>query len=168
MRVAPMQIRFSKGKRADRPDVLTCLRADGSSTWMHERPGFVYHDLAHYAVETSLGYRYGFFGLVRSGWELSSADFGRDPVTKQRFPWPDPSGAPMEPVEYVVSLLQRERGGWGVTQDDFHDAMKLYVGDSRPQVPEERLAAARQLVRDLYARWEAVPPGEALDLTFAV
>jgi hypothetical protein len=163
-----MLIRFTRGKRADRPDVLTCLREDGSSSWMHERPSFVYHDLAHYAAETTFGYRYGFFGLVRSGWELSSADFGRDPITKQRFPWPDPTGAPLEPVEYVVSLLQREHRSQGVTEDDFHDAMKMYVGDSRPRIPEERLTAARQTLCDLYARWEHVPPGGTLELTFSV
>ena len=163
-----MRVRFAKAKRPDKPDVLTCLREDGSSTWMHERPGFVYHDLAHYAAETAFGYRFGFFGLVRSGWDLSSADFGRDPVTHERFPWPDPTGAPVEPVEYVVSLLQRERGGYGVTQDDFHDAMRLYVGDSHPPIPDDRLAAARQALRDLYTRWDEVPPGESLELTFSV
>ncbi len=163
-----MLVRFAKAKRSDKPDILTCVRDDGTSTWMHERPGFVYHDLAHYAAETSFGYRYGFFGLVRSGWDLSSADFGRDPVTKQRYPWPDPTGAPQEPVEYVVSLLQRERGGYGVTQDDFHDAMRLYVGNSRPPIPNDRLAAARVALRALYAHWDQVLPGESLELTFSV
>lgn len=76
-----MLIRFTKAKRADKPDVLTCVRDDGSTTWMHERPGFVLHDLAHYAAEITFGYRLGFFGLVASGWELSNSDFGRDPKT---------------------------------------------------------------------------------------
>jgi hypothetical protein len=163
-----MLVRFSKAKRPGKPDVLTCVRDDGSTTWMHERPGFVYHDLAHYAAETAFGYRYGFFGLVRSGWALSSADFGRDPVTKQRYPWPDPSGAPQEPVEYVVSLLQRELGGQGTQEDQFHDAMRLYVGNAAPLIPEERLTAARRRLRDLYEKWTQVPPGEALELTFSL
>jgi hypothetical protein len=153
-----MLVRFSKGKRADRPDALTCVRDDGTTTWMRERPGFVAHDLAHYAVETTFGYRYGFFGLVRSGWELSSSDFGRDPVTKARLPWPDPTGAPPEPVEYVVSLLQREERGNGITPDDFHEAMRMYVGDSQPPNPEERLAPARRTLRELYERWGRCHP----------
>ena len=135
---------------------------------MHERPGFVYHDLAHYAVETNFGYRYGFFGLVRSGWELSAEHFGRDPRTKQPLPWPDTSGAPLEPVEYVVSLLQREYARNGITPDDFHEAMKMYVGEKRAAIPEDRLEAARRRLRELYAEWESVPPGEALQLEFAV
>lgn len=165
----PMLIRFSKGRRADKPDVLTCVREDGSTTWMHERPGFVYHDLAHYAVETTFGYRYGFFGLVRSGGDVSGSDFGRDPVTKERLPWPDASGAPMEPVEYVVSWIQREQlGPAGISPDDFHEALRMYVGNNRPPIPEERLATARRTLRELYGRWESVPPGEALELTFAI
>ena len=77
-----MFIRFTKGRRTD---VLTCTRDDGTVTWTHERPGFVLHDLAHYAVEAELGYALGFYGLVAHGWDLSSSDFWRDPKTKERY-----------------------------------------------------------------------------------
>ena len=163
-----MLIRFAKAKRPDKSDVLTCVREDGSSTWMHERPGFVNHDLAHYTAETTFGYRYGFFGLVRSGWELSTEHFGRDPKTLAPLPWPDASGAPVEPVEYVVSLLQHENAERGFTPDDFHEAMKLYVGKEKPPIPEDLLAEARRRLRALYAEWDRVPAGEGLVLTFAV
>ena len=164
-----MLIRFTKAKRFDKRDILTCVRDDGSITWMRERPGFVYHDLAHYAVETKFGYRYGFFGLVRSGWELHLQSFGRDPVTKKPLPWPDKSGAPMEPVEYVVSLLQREYKHQGIAPEDFHEALKMYVGEKRAAaIPQERLEAARRRLRDLYAEWERVPASEALELEFAI
>jgi hypothetical protein len=159
-----MRIRFTRAKRVDKTDVLTCVRDDGSVTWMHERAGFVQHDLAHYAVETTFGYRLGFYGLVASGWELSSSDFGRDPVTHQPLPWPDPT-INVEPVEYVVSLLQREGNG-GIAPHEFHQAMALYVGDVPPVFTDDRLAAARRRLRDLYQQWEAVPAGGALDLEF--
>ena len=87
-----MLIRFTRGKKGD---VLTCVREDGTTTWMRERPGFVAHDLAHYAVETEFGYDTGFFGLVAHGWELGTADFGRDPRSKERYPWP---GGEQQPV----------------------------------------------------------------------
>jgi len=174
-----MLVRFTRAKRPDNPDVLTCVRQDGSSCWMHERPGFVYHDLAHYAAETAFGYAYGFFGLVRSGWDLSAADFGRDPVTKERYPWPDPSGVPVEPVEYVVSLLQREARGHMVEDEtvsaslaetalDFYDAMRVYTGDTAPRLPEHQLSAARERLRQLYTQWEQVAPSGCLELTFTV
>ena len=65
-------------------------------------------------------------------------------------------------------LLQRKRGGQGIHAGDFHDAMRLYVGDNAPPIPEERLATARLRLRDLYEQWAQLPPGETLELTFAI
>jgi hypothetical protein len=159
-----MLIRFTKAKKLRKPDVLTCVRDNGSSTWMRERHGFVWHDLAHYAAETTFGYRLGFFGLVAAGWELSSESFGRDPRTRQPLPWPDPAIS-VEPVEYVVSLLQREVAGMA-DPHEFHDALALYVGDVPPVFTGDRLDAARRRLRGLHRQWEAVAAGESLELTF--
>ena len=82
--------------------------------------------------DTALGYRYGLFGLVRSGWDLSAADFGRNPVTKDRHLWPDPRGAPVEQVEYVVSLLQREARDL-IVQDATSLTQRLPVMLPRPR-----------------------------------
>lgn len=52
--------------RADGAGVLRCTRRDGSVTWQKQEKHaahFAPHDLTHYAVETALGYRRGFFGL---------------------------------------------------------------------------------------------------------
>lgn len=154
-----MIIRFSKGKKGD---VITCVRDDGSTTWMHERPGFAYHDLAHYAIETTFDYDWGLYGLVAHGWELSTADFGRDPKTRERYPWP---GGPMEPVEYVVSLYQR-RFADVQTPHEIREAMVIYCGAVPPQFTDERIEAARSAMDDLYRRWDEVPAGGALELRF--
>ena len=73
----------------------------------------------------------------------------------------------MEPVEYVVSLLQRELGGL-FQEHEFHAAMDLYVGDVPPVFTEERLGAARSRLRDLHGQWAAVPAGGRLELTFRI
>ena len=157
-----MRIRFTKAKRPGKPDVLTCVRDDGSSTWMHERPGFVWHDLVHYAVETTLGYRVGFFGLVASGWELQA--FGHDPATGERLALP---GVPEAPVESVVSLFQQERAGL-IAPADFRAALALSCPAVAPTLTDERRAAVRRRIEELFGRWHAVPPGEVLELPFAV
>src|SRR5688572_21044751 len=61
-----------------RPDgraVLRVVRADGSSTWqVHDGPQaafFPFHDLTHLAVETVLGTRDGFYGLLADGWDIA-------------------------------------------------------------------------------------------------
>jgi hypothetical protein len=154
-------IRFTRPRKPGKPDGLTWVRDDGSSTWLRERPGFVHHDLAHYAVETGFGYRLGFFGLVVHGW-----DFGHmgtiDPATGKTRPLPAPPVAPG--VEYVVSLLQRERAGT-LRPGEFRDALALY-GPVPPHFTEERIAAVRRAVEDLCRRWDEVPAGGSLELAF--
>ncbi len=155
-----MLVRFTRGKRND---VLTCRRDDGTITWMAERPEFVAHDLGHYAVETVFGYRLGFFGLVAQGWDLSTTDFGRDPRTKARYPWPD--GA-QEPVEYVVSLIQRGPQAGICTADALREALRLYWGRVPDGFDDGRIARARREVARLEGLWAAVPAGGTLELEF--
>jgi hypothetical protein len=60
-------------KRANGAGVLRCTRQDGSVTWQKQTKHaahFALHDLTHYAVETALGYRRGFFGLIAEGWDV--------------------------------------------------------------------------------------------------
>lgn len=67
-----MRIRITR--RADASSTLVCVRADGSECWQkHEKrqaAHFPFHDLTHYAVETTLGTQRAFFGLVAAGWEF--------------------------------------------------------------------------------------------------
>src|SRR6059058_3092224 len=75
-----MLIRFKR--HPDGSASLTCVRGDGTSTWQRQQGqlGLVFppHDLTHYAVETTLGYRHGFYGLIEDGWNIE--DFAK--------PWP--------------------------------------------------------------------------------
>src|SRR3989475_12063198 len=79
-RAPPMLIRIKK--KTDGSAALSCVRDDGSVTWQRQEGiqgrFFPLHDLTHYAVETVLGHRRGFYGLVAAGWDLT--DFGQ--------PWP--------------------------------------------------------------------------------
>ncbi|HEY5060709.1 MAG TPA: hypothetical protein VII52_04185, partial [Gemmatimonadaceae bacterium] len=64
-------------KKSDGSAALSCIRADGTTTWQQQNGKlgrfFPLHDLTHYAVESVLGFRNAFYGLVASGWDL--ADF---------------------------------------------------------------------------------------------
>ena len=61
-----MVIYFKKGKHRwkRKPHTLTCVRDDGSVTWTHLPRGIVQHDFAHYVIETTLGLKNAFLGLV--------------------------------------------------------------------------------------------------------
>src|SRR6202165_426810 len=87
-------IRIKKGR--DGRTALSCTRADGTTTWQRQEGAqatfFPKHDLTHYAVETALGHREGFYGLVSAGWDF--AVFGG--------PWPR-GRVPLE--EWIVGII---------------------------------------------------------------
>lgn len=97
-------IRFTK--RPDGAVVLKCVRADGSTTWQrvddNHAAFFPLHDLTHYAVETELAFRRGFFGLLAEGWDIAetTGKTGRGPLPNEALE-----------VEYLVSAFAAERAG---------------------------------------------------------
>ena len=151
---------------------LTCVRRDGSTTWQRQRGSsaafFPRHDLTHYAVESVLGYRRGFYGLLAEGWNIG--DFGA--------PWPrGPIPADADPAEIIVGLLDAERastagGGAPWTAAELSEQVAIFYDaralDARPPVvTDEQLAAIRTLLAELFARWDTLAPGESLQLQLA-
>lgn len=155
-------------KRRDGSIVTRLEREDGTATWQRkDGPNarfFAFHDLEHYAVETSLRYRRGFYGLVLEGWDL--ADFGS--------PWPrGPLPADAEPVELVVGLLARERADReSFAAGDFNAHIAQYYAEHHltgpPSFDDETLERLRAGIRQVHARWDALPAGETLELDFVV
>jgi hypothetical protein len=153
-------------KNADGRTSLTCTRADGSTTWQTLNEGqarfFPRHDLTHYAVETALGHRKGFYGLVESGWELT--DFGH--------PWPR-GKIPIEAslTEMIVGFMDLERGtGDPARADDINARLSEFCAENGATPPdeirEEDLGRIRGMRAELFERWEAVESGSALELPF--
>lgn len=153
-------------KNADGRSSLSCTRADGSTTWQSMKNAqaafFPRHDLTHYAVETVLRHRKGFYGLVASGWDLS--DFGT--------PWPR-GPIPSESVlsEMIVGFLDLERAsGEFARATDVNERLEQFCAENQLDNPailtDDDLSAVRQKRGELFAKWEAVEPGSALELVF--
>ena len=142
-------------KKTDGSAALSCIRPDGSGTWQRQDGAqgrfFPLHDLTHYAVETVLDLR-GFYSLVAEGWDLS--DFGN--------PWPrGPLPPEAHTVEQIVGFLDTERASgreWPAT--DLRRATPHAISN-------DDLRQVREARSDLFARWDAVRPGETLELHFA-
>jgi len=153
-------------KKSDGSAVLSCVRADGSVTWQRQegRQGafFPLHDLTHYAVETVLSHRRGFFGLVAEGWDLT--DFGS--------PWPrGPLPADMDPSEAIVGHMDFERHqGRYVTAAELTaaGAGRSVVANLVRQLTDADLGALRTRRAELFELWKALPTGETLELPFDV
>src|SRR5436190_8612122 len=116
----PITIRIKKNP--DGRTSLSCTRADGTTTWQRQQGGqaafFPRHDLTHYAVETVLGHRHGFYGLVADGWDLT--DFGS--------PWPR-GRIPSEAVlsEMIVGFLDLERASGELARaEDVNDRLQEF------------------------------------------
>lgn len=152
---------------------LACTRPDGTTTWQRQTGQlahfFPQHDLTHYAVETTLGFRRGFYGLIADGWDIG--DFAA--------PWPR---GPMPPeggqVELIVGFFDAERAaGAPMTAAEFREHAARFIAAREAKRPGVEIAAPRALsdeelqrVRarraELLARWFAVREGDALELEF--
>ena len=174
MKDSTPRLRIEIGKRRDGATTFRLVRADGSATWQRHEGNkaafFPLHDLEHFAVETVLGHGRGFYGLVAEGWELG--DFGT--------PWPrGPMPADMDPSESIVGFLDLERAtGVELTADEVNDQLRAKLGArgsstgaaqvASVRITDEELARVRTVVRELHARWWALPAGETMTLEFDV
>jgi hypothetical protein len=147
-------LRIEIAKQPDGAGVLRCTRDDGSVTWQKQTKHaahFALHDLTHYAVETALGYRGGFFGLIAEGWNI-------DETTGKGTRGPLPVEA--VEVERIVGLFDTERGS-GVLST----AEEINEFAPRPLTAGE-IQCIRSARATLFQRWFAIPPGQKLQLEF--
>ncbi len=156
-------------KHADGRSAFTLERADGSRTWQRQERHaafFAAHDLTHYAVETTLGLREAFYGLVAGGWDFDDflPPYARGPLNAEAL-W----------AETLVGLLDVERGtatdGAALMQaSEFTAVLTEHLraaGFAAPRALDEPTLAAIRARRDaLLAEWAALPAGETLRLPF--
>src|SRR5688500_18021431 len=153
-------------KHADGDTVLECFRPDGSSSWQRQQRRrtafFPLHDLTHFAIETELGFRSGFYGLLAAGGESD------DPTGKGkqgRLP-PD---APT--VEHLGGALDLARAGRVPgTATELADPQRAVGSERRARrarsITDDDLSRVRSRLLDLVGQWQALPAGEALELSF--
>ena len=157
-----MKLFATRGARTDKADTLRCLRRDGSATsCAMPRQGILPHDLIHYVVESTLGWRHAFFGMIAAG-----ADIG--PAMEQAH---DPGDASLADqaihAEAVVESLQAQL--WTGVFDDamFDEGVRTACsarGRSLPALPEGAGRMLFDAVLALDERWRQVPWHGTLEL----
>ena len=159
-----MNIRLTKARHADRSHTLTCIREDGTATGQASSGYFAMHDLTHYAVETTLNLTDGFYGLLSQGWEISSFE-EREPGSFKL------KRLPLEAkwAEMLAGSYDLERAMGPIPDEDrllqFQDACQER-GLFEPDVSVELLGKIRILRNELWDQWNALEPGETLELPF--
>ena len=148
------KLRIEIVKQPDGTGVLRCTRKDGSVTWQKQTrhaAHFALHDLTHYSVESALGYRRGFFGLIAEGWDV-------DDTTGKGSRGSLPAEA-LE-VERIVGLFDAERANGSLwTCEEFNESAPR-------RLTEADIQNVRALRSDLFQKWSLIAPGQKLELTF--
>jgi hypothetical protein len=155
-------------KKTDGTAALTCTRADGSTTWQRQDKQlgqfFPFHDLTHFAVESVLGLRLAFFGLIADGWDIT--DFEKPNLT-------DRAPADAQLAELIVGYFDLERAtGHCMTADDCNAKVAAFYADHGVALPpafaveDAQLEAIRAVRDELFAQWRSVPPGEAIEVAY--
>jgi hypothetical protein len=155
-----MILRFQKGLGG--ADTLLCLRRDGS---VHEEtlpPGCIHHDLAHFAVETTMGFQDGVIGMLARGHRI--ADYGQAEAAH---------GVVLTTASYhaeYLSTLVQSAVYTGQIPQGYYDMLASAAAASGlpfPALPApEVLAACIACARDLHTRWLALDPEDTLELEF--
>ena len=160
------ELRILMTKRADGSAVLRCERADGSSSFQKQAGKnaafFPLHDLTHYAVESELGFRSGFYGLVADGWDIEDTT-GKGARGK----------LPPEAVtvEHIVGSLDVERASRVPSSAEDFNAQAAMFAETRglpaPRaLTDEQLDRVRARMKELFYDWFALADGATLELTF--
>lgn len=153
-------------KRADGDILLKCVRPDGTASWQRQKGAhatfFPLHDLTHFAIESELGCRCAFYGLIAAGWDIEDTT-GKG----TRGPLPPEALA----VEYLVGALDLERAGsvtW--TAGELNEQARAFAAERDLPAPhpltDDDLARVRSTLGDLLRRWHALEPGTTLELSF--
>jgi hypothetical protein len=141
-------------KQPDGTGVLRCTRQDGSVTWQKQTRHaghFALHDLTHYAVETALGYRHGFFGLIAEGWDIhdTSGKGARGALPSEAIE-----------VERIVGLFDSERASGALWKaEEFNKFAPRALTDAE-------IRKVRAMRAALFHQWSAIAPGHKLELEF--
>jgi hypothetical protein len=147
-------------KRTDGAGVLKCVRQDGSVTWQKQNKHgafFALHDLTHFTVESVLGYKTGFFGLVAQGWDIEDTT-GKG----ERGALPDQAVE----VEYIVGTFPGDQ----VTAEEFNQLAATFAASNNRPAPrtltDDELDRLRKRRDELFTEWNEVPFGATLELKF--
>lgn len=159
-----LQITFHA--RHDGDVVMRCTRADGTATWQRQSGPhamfFPLHDLTHYAVETELGARDGFFGLIAAGWDID--DTGGKGVRGRL-----PPEAVL--VEHLVGLLSQERMGGSdeLTAATIGEMVAPLVARGElvaPRLDDAAVARVRSRRDELHDAWARCPVDSPFSLPY--
>lgn len=160
-----MLVRFTKNPTAGDPDILTCVRPDGSSTSSEmQRQGILPHEAFHFVVESTFGWRDAFFGQVARG---NAIEHVAAKLHGRHVEWSKMTQALQ--AESLIDSLQTEQWNGAGDPADFAETLVLTCrrrGVAPPDITPEELGQVRVALRKFGAAWRPLGPGSSLERTF--
>ena len=155
-----MEISFIK--KGLNKHVISCKRNDGSVTWMQSDDFFVRHDLMHYAVETTMNYKNGFYGILNSGVNITDFELPKD---KRNFEFTPQALY----AETLVGLISTElsQGNFENIEETINDMYKAnYPGVKAPEINPASIDQIKVRYHELVLDWMKLSPDQKLVLHF--
>jgi hypothetical protein len=148
--------------RNDKLDRLRCIRRDGSETATSmPRQGILPHDLVHYVVESGLGWRHGFLGMIAAGADIGwTMEQPHDPANR------DATDQAIH-AEAVVESLQAQLWSGAFDGALFLEGVRSACevrGRGVPALPSGAGSTLFEQALALNARWQQLPFHGALSL----
>lgn len=149
-----MTIYFQK-EHPGKPHTLRCERPDGSVIWQSGDEYHIFHDLIHYAIETTIGTNDGFYGFLSKGGHFEDFEKpkGEKPVLT----------LPLALPEALVAVVQMEiYQGYELSETEFNQVLadNLSTMDLITEPVEmEQILALRAAARSVLQRWRALGGG---------
>ncbi len=160
-----MLVRFTKNPPGAEGDLLACARPDGSHTEGEmARRAIIPHEAFRIVVETTLGWRDGFYALIARGATIAEATAvlsenaraGRRALQALQ-------------SESLIECFEAEQSAGPADPSEF---ARLLINASRrrrvdpPDVTEEELDRIRVALRRFGAAWRPMRPGASIERTY--
>ncbi len=157
-----MQILFTKN--INKQNVIKYIRDNGTETWMYCDDFFIRHDLSHYALEKTLGYKTAFNGMLNAGMDIRDFDDKekRAQLSVTAEAWYAENMANL----FLIELAQGQFTDFNEVQQAAFVSFNQHYPPIRLQ--EDKIESVRIYLSELLAQWKALPAGETLELSFSL
>ena len=162
-----MKIQFKK--EHSKPNVLTCIRDDGSTTWVKMYPGIEAHDLGHYAVETVLGFKHAFYGMIAKGTNIEDFELPREKRPDEVLP---KNLSPQALIsEHLVNLIMVKAQTKGFEMDILSSLRSILREKELPypqNLDAEKIEKIWTSFLNLNSQWDKLQIGSTMELNFTL
>jgi hypothetical protein len=163
-----MNIQIIIKKGINKSSIITIFREDGSSTWSKLHRGLETHDIAHFAVESTLSFKNAFYGLINQGFTIE--DFAAPKHIRPESVKPENLLPEAIITEHIVNLLEVELLNSGLNYSFLEDLSTILKNNNLicPKLLNTKtLKEIRYIYHNLFNKWSVLNEGEELQFNFS-